>query len=204
MRQCSRCASELNDNDKVCPRCGLPVDKMVGAEEEALAEEMIKQSKSDKLNKAQKKEKRRLAKLAKKEAKKKRKEESKVSSTDFSKFAANNSSEDEIAVLGKRRKKNDKFQFEIDENGEFHIDTKDVEIIGEDVAKIYEERRRKQEYSVKKARGDYRPSRIKWWEIYKLADRAFARRKIKKDVTKAAKVKPDFVSKAKLLILAIL
>ena len=204
MRQCSRCASELNEKDKVCPRCGLPVSKM-GEAEDALAEEMIKQSKSEKLNKAQKKEKKRLAKLAKKEAKRKRKEESKVSSTDFSKFAVNSSSdEEEVVVSKKKRKKNDNFQFEIDENGEFNIDTKDVEIIGEEVSKIYEERRRKQEYSVKKARGDYRPPKVKWWEIYKLADRAFARRKIKKDVSKAAKMKPDFISKAKLLILSIL
>ena len=204
MRQCSRCASELNEKDKVCPRCGLPVSKM-GEAEDALAEEMIKESKSEKLNRAQKKEKKRLAKLAKKEAKRKRKEESKVSSTDFSKFAVNASSDEtEVVVPKKKRKKNDNFQFEIDENGEFNIDTKDVEIIGEEVSKIYEERRRKQEYSVKKARGDYRQPKVKWWEIYKLADRAFARRKIKKDVSKAAKIKPDFISKAKLLILSIL
>ena len=74
MRQCSRCASELNAKDKVCPRCGLPVSKM-GEAEDAIAEELINQSKSENLNKAQKKEKKRLAKLEKKEAKRKRKEE---------------------------------------------------------------------------------------------------------------------------------
>ena len=55
--------------------------------------------------------------------------------------------------------------------------------------KIIEERQ-KQTYSVKKARGDYREPKIKWWEIYKLADRAFARKKIKKEVAKASKIKP--------------
>lgn len=204
MRQCPRCASEINAKDKVCPRCGLPVSKM-GEAEDALAEEMIKESKSEILNKAQKKEKKRLAKLAKKEAKRKRKDEAKVSTTDFSVYASNTSSENEETLnIGKRKKKDDKFQFNVDENGEFNIDTKDVEIIGEEVSKIYEEKRKQQEYSIKKARGDYRPPKIKWWEIYKIADRAFARRKIKKDVSKAAKVKPDFVSKFKLLILAIL
>ena len=202
MRQCPRCASEINAKDKVCPRCGLPVSKM-GEAEEAFADEMVKQSKSENLNKAQKKEKKRLAKLAKKEAKKQKKAESKVSSTDFSKFASNVAS-DESETIGKRRKKNDKFNFVVDENGEFNIDTKDVEIIGEEVTKAYAERRKQQEYSIKKARGDYRPPKIKWWELYKLADRSFARRKIKKDVSKAAKVKPDFISKAKLLIFAIL
>ncbi len=204
MRQCPRCASELNGYDKVCPRCGLPVNKMSEAED-ALADEMMMQSKSETLNKAQKQEKKRLAKLAKKEAKRKRKEESKVSSTDFSQFAINANGYKSAETDGNKRKRSknvDQFQFEIDENGEFNIDTKDVEIIGEEVSKIYEEKRN-QTYSVKKARGDYRPPKIKWWEIYKLADRSFARRKIKKDVHKAAKVKPDFVSKAKLLLLAI-
>ena len=28
MKQCPRCASEITKNDKVCPRCKLPVDKM--------------------------------------------------------------------------------------------------------------------------------------------------------------------------------
>ena len=56
MRQCSRCASELNEKDKVCPRCGLPIEKMQESEE-TLSEKMMKESKSEKLNKAQKKEK---------------------------------------------------------------------------------------------------------------------------------------------------
>lgn len=204
MKQCPRCASEIGAKDKVCPRCKLPVNKM-GEAEEALAEDLMKQAKSEKLNKAQKKEKKRLAKLAKKEAKRKRKEAEQVSTTDFSQFASN-ASNDETQSLTRlsRKNKNNKFQFEVDENGEFNIDTKDVEIIGEEVSKAYEERRKQQEYSIKKARGDYRPPRVKWWEIYKLADRAFARRKIKKDVKKAAKIKPDFVNKAKLLVLAIL
>lgn len=204
MRQCPRCASELNNNDKVCPRCGLPVSKMEEAET-ALAEELEKQAENKKLNLAQKKEKKRLAKLAKKEAKRQKKLEKSSSNTDFSKFAANGSynNEDEPLKIKRKKGKDEAFKFEIDENGEFNIDTSDVEIIGEDASKIYEEKR-KQTYSVKKARGDYRPQKIKWWEIYKLADRSFARKKIKKEVSKAARVRPDFVSKTKLLILAIL
>ena len=200
MRQCPRCASELTVNDKVCPRCRLPVSKMAEADE-ALAEELEQQAKSSKLNRAQKKEKKRLAKLAKKEAKKQRKIEESVSNTDFSQFAKNKKDSSE-SISKRRRKKSDEFQFEVDENGELNIDTRDVEIIGEEVGKLYEEKL-KQSYSIKKARGDYKPPKIKWWEIYKLADRAFARRKIKKDVAKASKVKPDFISKTKLLLLAL-
>lgn len=204
MRQCPRCASEINKQDKVCPRCGLPVEKM-GQGEDSLAEDLENQSKSTKLNRAQKKEKKRLARLAKKEAKKQKKLAESVSNTDFKNLAKNSEhSADQEIKLKRRKNKNDEFQFEVDENGELNIDTKDVEIIGEEASKIYEEKHEQQTYSVKKARGDYRPPKIKWWEIYKLADRSFARRKIKKEVSKAARVKPDFISKTKLLILAIL
>ena len=204
MRQCPRCASEITSKDKVCPRCRLPVSKM-GEAEEILAEELAKEAESKKLNRAQKKEKKRLAKLARKEAKKLKKQERSISKTDFSRFAKNarRDSNETVALTRKGRKKDAEFQFEVDENGEFNIDTKDVEIIGEEAAKIYEEKMNRQTYSVRKARGDYRPPKIKWWEIYKLADRSFARRKIKREISKAAKVKPDFVSKGKLLTLAI-
>lgn len=203
MRQCPRCASEISLKDKVCPRCGLPVSKM-GEAEDVLAEELEKQAENKKLNKAQRLEKKRLAKQTKKEAKRKRKLEEQSSNTDFSKFASNSSAENTEIDLRKRKKnKDEEFKFEIDENGELNIDTSDVEIIGEEVSKAYDEKR-KQTYSIKKARGDYREPKIKWWEIYKLADRSFARRKIKKEVNKAGRVKPDFISKAKLLILAIL
>lgn len=200
MKHCPRCASEINAYDKVCPRCGLPVSKMSEAND-ALADDLNKQAEDKKLNRAQRSEKKRLARLAKKEAKKQRKLEESSSKTDFSKFATN-AEKNEVVAPKKKGKKED-FKFEVDENGELNIDTKDVEIIGEEASKIYEERQ-KQSYSIKKARGDYREPKIKWWEIYKLADRAFARRKIKKEVSKASKVKPDFVSKPKLLILSIL
>ena len=193
MRQCPRCASEINANDKVCPRCGMPTDRM------EFAEDLEEQAKSEKLNVAQKKEKRRLAKEQRKEAKRQRKLEKQITSTDFSQFAGK--AEDQKVARGKR--KNDKtLRFDIDENGEFNIDTSDVEIIGEETMKVLDEKR-EQTYSVKKARGDYKPPRIKWWEIYKLADRSFARRKIKREISKASKVKPEKVSKLKLFMLCL-
>ena len=192
MRQCPRCASEITANDKVCPRCGLPVDKMnLDADEEKVI-----------YSSAEKREQKRLKKEAKKAEKKAKKLREQKSDTDFSKFATNvEQTEDAFGRKNKKSKKN-AMQFEIDENGEFNINTADVEIVGAETGKLIEERYR-QTYSVKKARGDYRPERIKWWEIYKLADRAFARRKIKKEVSKAAKMKPDFIKKSKLLALAV-
>ncbi len=192
MRQCPRCASEITANDKVCPRCGLPVDRMnLDADEEKVV-----------YSSAQKREQKRLKKEAKKAEKKARKLREQKSDTDFSQFATNNAQAEDVFTKKGRKAKKNAMQFEIDENGEFNINTADVEIVGEETGKLIEERYR-QTYSVKKARGDYRPERIKWWEIYKLADRAFARRKIKKEVSKAAKVKPDFIKKPKLLALAI-
>lgn len=193
MKQCPRCASEINANDKVCPRCGIPVDKMNFESEE---EEKVVYSS------AEKREQKRLKKEAKKAEKKAKKLREQKSDTDFSKFASNNKNYDPNDVATNKKSKKANLKFEIDENGEFNIDTADVEIVGEETGKLIEERY-KQTYSVKKARGDYRPERIKWWEIYKLADRAFARRKIKKEVSKAAKVKPDFIKKTKLILYAI-
>lgn len=204
MKKCPRCASEVADSIKTCPRCGLPVDKM-GNEE---TEEKVA---SVKLNRAQKKEKKRLQKEEKKAEKKARKLRESRSDTDFSQYATNAArNEDDIIFeddkfLTKRnklKKAKEKPVFEIDENGEFNINTKDVELVGAEVGKILEERHQ-QTYSIKKARGDYHPPKIKWWELYKIADRTFARRKIKKEVVKASKIKPSFISKAKLLCLAI-
>ena len=221
MRHCPRCGSEISNNDKSCSRCGLAVDKMEeftknftytdeslekseGQETENQEQEVISKKEQKKRDKAEKK--------AKKKADKKAREEAiKNEDTQFFKFATNSGEEnpDEIlegdTYLEKRKKKKRqaaKPVFQIDENGEFHIATKDVEIVGEETGNIIKERY-EQSYSVKKERGDYTPPKIKWWEIYKLADKHFVRRKVKKEVNKAAKVKPKFVKKSKLLLLSI-
>lgn len=210
MRQCPRCASEITLNDKVCPRCGLPVSKMNFDEEEL--NNNSGENFEENSPKLSKKEEKKQKKLAKKEEKRQRKLSEQKSDTDFSVFATNNEngekaedvSADDTYKSRKKKYKEEQLKpkFQIDENGEFNIDTKDVEIVGEETGKIYEEKQ-KQTYSVKKARGDYRQPKIKWWEIYKLADRSFARRKINREVSKAAKIKPNFISKTKLLLLAI-
>lgn len=208
MRQCPRCASEITLNDKVCPRCGLPVNKMNFSEEELNSNsgENFEEN-SPKLSKKEENKQRKLEKI---ERKKQKKLKEQKSDTDFSVYATNSESGEKVddvsaddSYKSKRKKYKEeqlKPKFQIDENGEFDIDTKDVEIVGEEIGKLYEE---KQTYSVKKARGDYRPPKIKWWEIYKLADRSFARRKINREISKASKIKPSFINKTKLLLLAI-
>lgn len=60
------------------------------------------------------------------------------------------------------------------------------------------------EYSAKKARGEYEPEKLKWWEIYKWADRLWTRNKIKKVVNKNSNQPPENLSYASMLILTLL
>lgn len=78
------------------------------------------------------------------------------------------------------------------EDGTYTIDTSDVTYLPQDAS-----------YSVKKARGEYTPPKIQWWEIYKWADLYLARRKIKKQVNKAAVKKPEEISYVKMFFLAL-
>ncbi len=209
MKQCPRCAAEITSKMKKCDRCGLPLDSVDFSDE--LEQQEQERAKNREEKKAAKKAKKREAKLAKKQARKEKQERESVSNTDFSQFATNaeKSEAQELpqdnskkSKKARRKYREEKPQFELDENGEFNIETSDVEIVGEETGKLIEQQQMKN-YSIKKARGDYREPKIKWWEIYKLADRSFARRKIKKEVNKAAKIRPDFINKTKLLLLAI-
>ena len=83
-------------------------------------------------------------------------------------------------------------QFTVDADGSYNIDTSDVTFLDNS------------SYSSKKERGEFKPEKIKWWEIYKWADRHLARRKIMKEVNKAARTKPVFVNKVTMSILALL
>lgn len=177
MKQCPRCASEITDVDMVCPRCGMPIEE--------------NSVQNQRKNKRQLK---REQKKLKKEKKKQEKLQSMAVKTDFTNFKKKE--------FMTKKQEQDALIFDIDENGEFDINTDDVEIIDKRTTELLKERER-QTYSVKKARGEYEPEKIKWWELYKLANRAFARRKIKKEVNKAGKIKPDYIEKSKLLVLAI-
>lgn len=215
MRKCPRCSCEFNDNLKACPKCGLSTVKMDAFLQSMNITEYNSQNKIDpneylKLSSQEKSALRREKKLRKKEEKRAKKVRESVSDTDFSQFATNT---DEYRkkvkgyqnnFFGRRQRAKDRSktpEFTIDPNGEFNIDTSDVELVGEQTGRIIEEQH--QSYSIKKSRGDYKPPKIKWWEIYKLADRHFARKKIKKQISKASKIKPGFISKTKLFLLAL-
>ncbi len=209
MNNCPRCSSELSKYAKVCPRCGLPVDQMEEFKKRfnLSAEEREEEIKPKAITKEEKRRQKQEKKQAKKQAKKEQKERESKSDTDFVEFTGTDDEEltysDNYAERKrKRNKKKNRLSFEVDKDGKFNIDTSDVEIVGAETGKIIDDRF-EQSYSVKKSRGDYSEPKIKWWEIYKLADRYFARRKIKKQVAKAARIRPSFIKKSKLLLLAI-
>lgn len=101
---------------------------------------------------------------------------------------------DEIATQNKpkrhkhKKKTKDVPHYTVDEDGSFNIDTRDVTFLDNS------------SYSSKKERGEFKPEKIEWWEIYKWADRVLARRKIMKEVNKAAKEKPSFVKKSAMIL----
>lgn len=94
-----------------------------------------------------------------------------------------------------KSKAKDQPQYTVDENGEYNIDTSDV---------TYLEGVETPTYSVKKARGEVTQEKIKWWEIYKWADRMLARRKINKEVNKAATATPVGISRVAMIIYCLL
>lgn len=203
MRQCPRCASEINKGDVICPRCGLPVSKMK-FDEEITESEVNSNQKEKRAEKAEKpKSKRQLKKEEKKQKKLEEKARLKLlekTPTDFSKYASNAKKNKQDYLSANKKKITP--DFSIDENGEFNIETSDVELVGEKNGEYIDQQFQKT-YSVKKARGDYREPKIKWWEIYKIADRSFAKRKVKKEVSKASKIKPEYIKKSKLMLLCV-
>ncbi len=95
----------------------------------------------------------------------------------------------------KKKKQEELPEYSVDENGEYNINTKDVTFLEGVEAPTY---------SVKKARGDYKQEKLKWWEIYKWADRHLAKRKIMKEVNKASRKTPYGISRGVMITLCLL
>lgn len=94
-----------------------------------------------------------------------------------------------------KKKRQEVPDYSVDENGEYNIDTRDVTFLEGVEAPTY---------SVKKARGEVKEEKLKWWEIYKWADRMLAKRKINKEVKKASHKIPFGISKVSMIILCLL
>lgn len=204
IRFCPRCMAIIGRKDTKCPSCGMEVSKMQEEAEQAEKEKTSKQNeKLDqpdvvetddgglKVDTSLVLEKEEIRKnIAEEEAKEavSEAEESEVGKVIFDK--------DQADAQPKRHKhkskRKDAPEYSVDSNGEYNIDTSDVTYL-EGVT-----------YSAKKARGEYQPEKIKWWEIYKWADRMLAKRKIMKEVNKAARKTPVGIKRSTMIILSIL
>lgn len=92
-----------------------------------------------------------------------------------------------------RKKQRNQPQYSVDKSGEYNIDTHDVTYLPNTYT-----------YSVKKARGEVKRQKLKWWEVYKWADLMLARRKIKKQVRRASNYRPKEIKGWKMKLLCIL
>lgn len=91
----------------------------------------------------------------------------------------------------KKVNKNDTPKYTVDKDGSYNIDTSDV---------TYLEGVEKPTSSIKKARGDFKQEKVEWWDIYKWADRMLAKRKIMKEVNKAARKTPEGIKRTSMIL----
>lgn len=198
---CPKCMNIIRKNDTHCLQCGMSVSEMVQDDNLSFIPKNLKNNTLNQENQGSKEE----VKLSKRE--KRMLEEQKEINFEQA-FLVNEEenleeNQDESTLtddLNKRKrhkhkpkKKQEIPKFSVDKEGKYDIETNDVTFFDG-----------QEEYSVRKARGDIKQEKFKWWEIYKWADLLLARRKIKKEVNKAARVRPEFVNKATMLILCAL
>ena len=194
IRICPKCMSIIKKNDVVCPSCGMPVSEMYNINK-GPKKEVVQSEEESKLTKKEKRflEENKDIDFADKLLEKEDETENAIDET------RDEVEVEEETIKPKRhkhkRKQKDPSNFTVDGEGTYDINTNDV---------TFFEGKNTQEYSVKKARGELKEEKIQWWEIYKWADKLLARRKIMKEVNKAARVKPDYVNKTTLLILCVL
>jgi len=210
VRFCPNCMNIIHKKDKKCSSCGMSVEDM-GLENDKspsifdeLKELKNKKNQTSSIDdngvKLSKREQRKLDEQKEIDFEKAFSEddqfeettEESISTTSDESSLSNDEMKKPKRHKHKSKSKKEKPDYSITSDGEYQIDTKDVTFFES-----------QEEYSVKKARGDVAQEKIKWWEIYKWADLLLARRKIKKEVNKAARVKPDFVSKTKMVLLSL-
>lgn len=227
IRFCPKCMNIIRKNDSKCSVCGMSVDKMY---EEAEKAELAKIEKTKKIVESEKAKEDSVidngneiivdtAKIIKETSSEKEKQEEKkdeeISADKSSVFGDSNFSTQEdfqSEDVGKivfeseqnkpkrhkhksKKKKQEEPQFTVDEDGAYDIDTTDV---------TYLEGIENPTTSVRKARGELKEEKLKWWEIYKWADRMLAKRKIMKEVNKASHKTPRGISRSLMITYTIL
>ncbi len=173
-RVCPKCAEFVDKKAKICPYCGEEFDK---------EKEIKVDDKSAEFDIS--------AMITYSDG------EPEVNQTEVSQTEENETENNETRKRHPHKKKQpakEVIDAKVDENGEINVETKDVTFFEGAT----------ENYSVKAARGETKKQKPKWWEIYKWADIYLARKKINKEVNKAARVEPPFVNHWVLLTLAIL
>ena len=183
---CRNCFKSYSGKPEVCPNCGAQIEykkKKEKANNNELEDNMDQQIQEQ------------TQELQKKERRKKKKHLSSKEIMDSISFEdlLNKTNDNDVRYWREKRKKREKIDANIDENGQINVDVKDVSYLPETYT-----------YSVKKARGDYKNNKIKWWEVYKWADMMLARRKVQKQVSKASTFKPEPIRYGTILTLCIL
>ena len=179
---CNNCFESYSGKPELCPYCGRPTKYYKGEttqKEENGAEEYSEENKPVKEKPVKQKKKR----ITDKEI---------MDAIPFESLVAK-TNDNSVRSWREKNKKKNKSDVIVQENGEYEVDTSDVSYLPETY-----------NYSAKKARGEYKRPKIKWWEIYKWADLLLARRKVKKQVNKASQYKPEVFSKTVTLILCVL
>lgn len=172
----------IKRKDEKCSQCGLSVEKMrqmVSKENDANAftrETLFKQSQAEQTADSQ--------------------NVNEVEQIEVSAMQAEQENAEQKPKRHKHKKKKvETPHYTVDENGDYNIDTNDVTFL---------EGVETPTHSVRKARGEFKQEKLKWWEIYKWADRMLAKRKIMKEVNKASYTPPEGISRTTTTVLCVL
>ena len=188
---CPRCANVLSKKDDVCPECGYSFSR--AKEEEETKVLKFSSDISPETDKPEEQEKPQEQALNAEETATTETE----ATADNTQQNSNNKEDEEVATSQPKRHKHKKknrnqkidVDVEIEKNGEYNIDTRDVTFF----------EGASDSYSAK----DKPKQKPQWWEIYKWADIYFARKKINKEVNKAAVEIPSYISKSWMLVLCL-
>ncbi|MBQ8468351.1 MAG: NINE protein [Clostridia bacterium] len=173
---CKNCFSSYTGKPDVCPHCGAEIEykhrKKKQSEEEIIQETAGEnQSASSELTQVPQKKTKKRHHLSDQDI---------MDTISFEDLIKKTNDKDVKSWRERKKKREREIDVKVDKDGQFDIDTRDVTYLPQTHT-----------YSAKKARGEYKKEKIKWWEVYKWADVLLARRKIKKQVSRASRHRPE-------------
>jgi len=170
---CKNCFNSYTGKPEVCPHCGAEIEykkkKEIEKQEETTAETV--EFVGDQVEVKQKPKKKKRHHMSDQDI---------MDTINFEDLLAKTNDRDVKSWREKKKKRERQLEVKVEEDGELDVDTSDVTYLPQTY-----------NYSQKKARGEYKKEKIKWWEVYKWADVLLARKKIKKQVTRAGYYRPE-------------